>query len=126
MKNRFNRRDFVKMGASAALRPTLGLAALPITAEEIFSDRTKEAGIDFVHFNGASGFHYYPETMGSGVALFDYDNDGDLDIFLVQGTQLGPAEFEPDPIPSSVAAARPALPQRFGSTRRRHLHAQVR
>ena len=91
MKNRFNRREFVKMGASAALRPTLGLAALPIAAEGIFSDRAREAGIDFVHFNGASGFHYYPETMGSGVALFDYDNDGDLDIFLVQGTQLGPA-----------------------------------
>jgi hypothetical protein len=91
MENRFNRRDFVKMGASAALRPTLGLTALPITPEGIFSDRTREAGIDFVHFNGASGSHYYPETMGAGVALFDYDNDGDLDIFLVQGAQLGPA-----------------------------------
>ena len=92
---RFNRRDFVKMGASVALAPKLGLAALPITPEEIFSDRTAEAGIDFTHFNGASGFHYYPEIMGSGVALFDYDNDGDLDIFLVQGTQLGPVASSP-------------------------------
>jgi hypothetical protein len=89
MKNGINRRDFVKLGAAAALERRLALAAPPKTVEEIFSDRAKEAGIDFVHFNGASGSHYYPETMGSGVALFDYDNDGDLDIFLVQGAMLG-------------------------------------
>ena len=89
MKNSVNRRDFVKLGAAAALECRLALAAPPKTVEEIFSDRTKEAGIDFVHFNGASGSHYYPETMGSGVALFDYDNDGDLDMFLVQGAMLG-------------------------------------
>jgi hypothetical protein len=57
--------------------------------EEIFTDRSKEAGIDFVHFNSMSGEHYYPEILGSGGALFDYDNDGDLDIFLVQGSVLG-------------------------------------
>jgi len=84
-----NRRDFVRLGAAAALERRLALAAPSKTVEEIFTDRAKEAGIDFVHFNGASGFHYYPETMGSGVALFDYDNDGDLDIFLVQGAMLG-------------------------------------
>ena len=39
-----------------------------------------------------TGAHYYPEVMGSGVALFDYDNDGDLDIFLVQGSMLGPKQ----------------------------------
>jgi hypothetical protein len=61
-----------------------------LAVNEIFTDRTKEAGIDFVHFNGMSGEHYYPEILGSGVALFDYDNDGDLDIFLVQGCMLGP------------------------------------
>ncbi|MGD0506665.1 MAG: CRTAC1 family protein [Terriglobales bacterium] len=87
--NRICRRDFVKAGIAAAL---IGSARLgfPASADEIFTDRAKESGIDFVHFNGMTGAHYYPEVMGSGVALFDYDNDGDLDIFLVQGSMLGP------------------------------------
>jgi enediyne biosynthesis protein E4 len=54
-----------------------------------FSDRVKESGIDFVHFNGMSGEFYYPEIMPPGVALLDYDNDGDLDVFVVQGQMLG-------------------------------------
>jgi hypothetical protein len=89
--NRISRRGFVKAGVAAALigsaRP--GFSASP---DEIYTDRTKEAGINFVQFNGMAGEHYYPEVMGSGVALFDYDNDGDLDIFLVQGSQLGPSQ----------------------------------
>jgi hypothetical protein len=59
---------------------------------EIFTDRAREAGIDFAHFNGMSGKRYYVETVGSGAALFDYDNDGDLDIFIVQGNVLGPGK----------------------------------
>ena len=33
-----------------------------------------------------------PEIMGSGVALFDYDNDGDLDVYLIQGSTFDPAQ----------------------------------
>ncbi len=87
---RLNRRDFVKLGMAAAFIRN-GLYPKESTlGGEIFTDRAREAGVDFVHFNGMSGSHYYPEVMGSGVALFDYDNDGDLDIFLVQGAGLGP------------------------------------
>ena len=56
---------------------------------EWFTDRAHEAGIDFVHFNGMTGKFYQPEIMAPGVALFDYDNDGDLDVLLVQGELLG-------------------------------------
>ena len=55
-----------------------------------FVERAAELGIDFVHFNGASGHFYYPEILPPGVGLLDYDNDGDLDVFLVQGRLLGP------------------------------------
>ena len=60
-------------------RSTLGQA--PATV--VFTDVTQEAGIDFEHHNGRSGRKYLPETLGSGCAFFDYDNDGLPDIFLV-------------------------------------------
>jgi hypothetical protein len=43
-----------------------------------------QAGIAFQHRNGASGKFHMPEIMGAGAAVFDFDNDGDLDLFLVQ------------------------------------------
>lgn len=61
-----------------------------ITLPEIpFTDITEEAGIHFVHNNGAAGEKLLPETMGGGAAFFDYDNDGDQDLLLI-GSQNWP------------------------------------
>lgn len=68
----------------------------------IFRDVTEAVGVDFVHFTGATGNYYFPEIMGAGVAVLDYDSDGDLDLYLLQGgllmpeDQLADATFPPD------------------------------
>ncbi len=64
-------------------------ATLP---EEVFIEIAGESGIDFFHFNGRSGEIYFPEIVGTGSALLDYDRDGDLDVYIVQGTALGPGK----------------------------------
>jgi enediyne biosynthesis protein E4 len=53
-----------------------------------FVDITAGVGVRFEHVASHTSRKYLPETMGSGVALFDYDNDGRLDIFLVNGAPL--------------------------------------
>jgi enediyne biosynthesis protein E4 len=62
-----------------------GQSAIP------FIDVTAQTGLDFVHVNGAKGQLLLPEVIGAGGALFDYDNDGDLDLFAVQGEAAGPS-----------------------------------
>ncbi|MCB1043619.1 MAG: CRTAC1 family protein [Acidobacteria bacterium] len=58
----------------------------------VLDESSKKLGIDFTYQNGAYGEFFFPEITGGGVALFDYDQDGDLDLFLVQGGWLGPSD----------------------------------
>ena len=67
-------------------------ASLPsqhaVWAEEWFQDVTAQSGIDFEHHLGRSGKGYILETVASGCAFLDYDNDGHLDIYFVNGTSV--------------------------------------
>src|ERR1017187_5059853 len=64
-----------------------GMAGSRPLCEEI---PPETSGIRWVHENAASPEHYLPETMGPGCAFLDYDNDGWMDIFLVNS---GPCDF---------------------------------
>ena len=66
-----------------------GEILLPIAFASIFVDVAEQIGLDCPHFNGMTGAFVLAEITGSGGALFDYDNDGDLDVYCVQGALLG-------------------------------------
>jgi len=66
------------------------IVPLSASGQQIFKDVAEQSGLRFQHYNGITGKFYLPEITGSGGALFDFDNDGDLDVFLVQGNTLEP------------------------------------
>jgi hypothetical protein len=68
----------------------LTLSVATLVAQKVpsaiqFTDVTKSAGINFVHYNGAFGKRYLPETLGPGVAFIDYDSDGWQDLLFTNG-----------------------------------------
>ena len=73
------------------------LAAAPSAPDVRFTDVARAVGIDFEHANSATSNKYLLETMGGGVALLDYDNDGRLDVFFTNGAKLE------DPMPAGKA-----------------------
>ena len=94
------------LAARLALAIAMISPSLLAGASDVFEEMAAASGLDFVHFNGMSGRYYFPEVMGAGGALVDVDNDGDLDVFLVQGTMLGPGLSEAD----ALVAPRPGAP----------------
>ncbi|QEH36733.1 FG-GAP repeat protein [Aquisphaera giovannonii] len=53
-----------------------------------FTEVSKEWGIDFVEFSGMTANKYFPTANGSGLAIFDYDNDGLMDVYFATCTEL--------------------------------------
>jgi enediyne biosynthesis protein E4 len=94
----------VFLGLSAAVVLKQG-SQLPVAAQPApakFVEVTSQSGVNFESKSSHTPKHYLPETMGAGVALFDYDNDGRLDIFLVNGAPIA------DPTPKGT------IPQKSG------------
>jgi hypothetical protein len=77
------RRPIQETALSAPTSPAKGLAEIPGAT---FSDITAASGIEFVHENGAYGDKLLPETMGGGVAFFDFDGDNDPDLLFINST----------------------------------------
>jgi hypothetical protein len=87
-----SRRGFLESllaaGVGMAVSPSARMWASAGGSSIRYTDVTKQAGINFIHYTGAFGKKLMPETMGSGCAFIDYDNDGNPDILLINCMDL--------------------------------------
>ena len=79
---------FLRNGAAVGLICLCFLLTDCVSASIQFQDITKQTGISFIHTDGSSGKRYIVETVSAGLALFDYDGDGDIDIYFLNGAPL--------------------------------------
>jgi hypothetical protein len=75
------------------LAPSASFAESPIRLRDV----TSRSGIAFNHVDGSSGRRYLMEAMSAGLATFDYDNDGLIDIYFVNGAPLPGMKWEGPP-----------------------------
>src|SRR5438309_6971812 len=87
--------------AIALVSASTAFTALAVPSKELFADITQEAGITWRQFSGESPDRFLIETMGGGVAFLDFDNDGLLDIFFVNGGET-PGGKSPGPIKNAL------------------------
>ncbi len=66
----------------------LAVTVASIAGDIRLTDVTEQSGITFQHTDGSSGRHYIVETITAGLALFDYDSDGLIDIYFLNGAPL--------------------------------------
>ncbi len=89
----------VGCGRGGGTTPVAPMGLTPASRPVTFADRAKDLGIDIVHYTGAMGRHWYPEIIGSGVCVFDYDQDGWMDILFLNGAPL-PQTPKPEAAPT--------------------------
>jgi hypothetical protein len=77
-------------GAAAVAAVVAAAASLPQSPQIVMTDITAQAGVKFTHNSGRAGKKYLPETLGSGGAFIDYDNDGYPDIILINSKDWTP------------------------------------
>lgn len=63
-----------------------------------FYDATEQSGVNFVHTDGSSEKYFLIETVTAGLGAFDYDNDGDIDLYFVNGAALPGRTFDTPPV----------------------------
>src|SRR5579871_810223 len=96
----FTRRDLLRLTTASVFPLVTGCGRRPVSGQRaaaglpgpdtLFEDVASRAGLRFTHANGADGRYLYVESTPAGCALFDYDNDGFLDVLLIQSGPFAP------------------------------------
>src|SRR5205807_7385791 len=92
-----SRREWLWLAGACGATHLWARQGVSTPPEPLFAEVPASAsGIEWVHDNAMSANHYLPETLGPGCAFLDFDNDGWMDIFLVNS---GPSDFWKPPKP---------------------------